>query len=130
MSEIQDLLTRYATAAYEKDVEAMAAIYHNDVRVFDAWGTFEYHGLVSWRASIEGWLGSLGDESVAVTFEEVEERGPAASMFVRYAGLSADGAELRAMTNRMSWVVEDGKVVHEHSSSPASFETGKVILSR
>jgi ketosteroid isomerase-like protein len=130
MSDIQDLLTRYATAAREKDVEGLAAIYHEDVRVFDAWGTFEHRGLSSWRPSIEGWLGSLADETVAVTFEDVEERGPLASMFVRYAGVSAAGEELRAMTNRMTWVVEDGKVVHEHSSSPASFETGKVILSR
>jgi ketosteroid isomerase-like protein len=129
MSDIQGLLQQYVSAARAKDVEALLAIYDEDVRVFDMWGTYEYRGAAAWRTSVETWLGSLGDESVAVSFEEVEERGPAASMFVRYAGLSADGEELRSMTNRMTWVVVDGKVVHEHSSSPAD-ENGKVMFAR
>jgi hypothetical protein len=49
-------------------------------------------------------------------------------MLVRYAGLSPVGEELRSLTNRMTWVVEGDRVVHEHSSAPADFETGKLIL--
>jgi hypothetical protein len=91
-------------------------------------GRARLRGLEAWRATIDGWFSSLGDESVGVSFSNVETRGPLAHMFVRYAGLSAAGEELRAMSNRMTWVVEGGKVVHEHSSAPADLATGKVIL--
>jgi ketosteroid isomerase-like protein len=39
------------------------------------------------------------------------------------------------MTNRLSWALRrqptgEWKIVHEHSSAPADFETGKVTLKR
>jgi ketosteroid isomerase-like protein len=54
---------------------------------------------------------------------------------VTYKGLSADGRELRAMTNRLTWALRrqaggDWKIVHEHCSAPADFDTGKVTLTR
>ena len=50
-------------------------------------------------------------------------------------GLSADGKELRSMDNRITWVLRrsvDGawKIVHEHSSAPVDFDTGKDSLRR
>jgi ketosteroid isomerase-like protein len=57
-----------------------------------------------------------------------------AHAFVTYKGLSADGTELRAMNNRLTWGLRktpDGwKIVHEHSSAPVDFDTGKVELQR
>jgi ketosteroid isomerase-like protein len=130
MTEIEQMLERYASAVRAKDVDAFCALYADDVVLFDMWETWEIRGLDAWRANVEEWFGSLGDESVAVSFDELETRARTAHMVVRYAGLSAAGDELRAMWNRMTWVVENGKVVHEHSSAPASFETGAVLKQR
>ena len=48
--------------------------------------------------------------------------------------LSAEGRELRAMHNRLTWALkqENGawKIVHEHISAPVDFKTSKVILRR
>ncbi|HEU5362169.1 MAG TPA: nuclear transport factor 2 family protein [Gaiellaceae bacterium] len=128
MTRIEELLDRYTAAVGAKDVGAFVALYADDVVVFDMWGVPAYRGRAAWRATVEEWFSSLGDESVGVTFRDLETRGPLAHMLVRYAGLSPAGEELRALTNRMTWVVEEGKVVHEHSSAPADPETGKVIL--
>jgi ketosteroid isomerase-like protein len=129
VTSVEELLDRYVAAVRAKDVDAFVALYSDDVVVFDMWGVPAYRGLGPWRATVEEWFSSLGDESVGVSFEDVEARGPLAHMLVRYAGISPEGEELRAMKNRMTWVVEEGKVVHEHSSAPADLETGKVLLS-
>jgi ketosteroid isomerase-like protein len=129
MTSIEELLDRYTAAVRAKDAGALASLYADDVVVFDMWGVPAFRGLAAWRPTVEEWFSSLGDESVGVTFRDVEARGPLAHMLVRYAGLAPDGEELGAQTNRQTWVVEDGKVVHEHSSAPADLKTGRVILS-
>jgi uncharacterized protein (TIGR02246 family) len=128
MTRIAELLEQYVAAVRAKDVDAFVSLYADDVVVFDMWGVPAYRGVGAWRATVDEWFSSLGDESVAVSFEDVEARGPLAHMLVRYAGLSPEGEELRAMKNRMTWVVEAGKVVHEHSSAPANLSTAKVLL--
>ena len=55
--------------------------------------------------------------------------------FLTFKGVSADGEKLRAMNNRLTWMLRregDGswKIVHEHTSAPADFETSKVMLQR
>jgi ketosteroid isomerase-like protein len=88
---------------------------------------------------VNEWFGSLGNEKVAVDFDEVQtvigDGVAAASAFVTFKGLSADDEELRAMNNRLSWVLRktgegEWKVVHEHTSAPIDFETSKAILGR
>jgi ketosteroid isomerase-like protein len=128
VTPVRELLDRYTAAVRAKDADALLSLYADDVVVFDMWTEVAYRGAPAWRAVVDEWFGSLGDESVAVTFHELVERGPLAHMLVRYAGLSPVGEELRSLTNRMTWVVEGDRVVHEHSSAPADFETGKLIL--
>ena len=136
---IEKMLESYRAAAYAKDVDAFVALFSEDVRVFDMWGRWSYDGTGEWRGMVTDWFGSLGDERVAVEFDDVQiitgEGVAAAHAFVTFKGLSADGQELRAMNNRLSWVLrkaENGawKVVHEHTSAPVNFETAKVILQR
>lgn len=47
---------------------------------------------------------------------------------------AADGALLRVMQNRISWVLRTTghvlRIVHEHSSAPIGFDDGKAILRR
>jgi len=138
MSDVAALLESYRDAVYAKDVEAFVAIFADDVRVFDMWGTWSHDGIDSWREMAVGWFGSLGDELVRVEFDDVQttvgDDTAVLSAFVTFAGLSADGAELRSMNNRLTWGLRKTggtwKVVHEHTSAPFEMATGKVDLER
>jgi uncharacterized protein (TIGR02246 family) len=138
MSDVAALLESYRDAVYAKDVEAFVAIFADDVRVFDMWGTWSHDGIDSWREMAVGWFGSLGDELVRVAFDEVQttvgDDTAVLSAFVTFAGLSADGEELRSMNNRLTWGLRKTggtwKVVHEHTSAPVEMATGQVDLER
>lgn len=138
MNEVSALLEEYRDAVHAKDVDRFVAIFSDDVRVFDMWGAWSHDGIESWREMAEGWFGSLGDELVRVEFDDVQatvgEDAAVVSAFVTFAGLSADGDELRSMNNRLTWGLRkiDGawKVVHEHTSAPVEMATGKVDLKR
>jgi ketosteroid isomerase-like protein len=136
---IEQLLTDYSEAVRAKDVDRFVALYSADVRVFDMWGRWSYDDAAAWREVAAKWFGSLGSEQVAVEVADVHtvigEDVAVADAFVTYQGLSAEGDELRAMNNRVTWALRkqpDGtwKVVHEHSSAPVDFETSKVQLQR
>ena len=123
---------------FAKDVEVFVALYDQDVCVFDMWGKWSYNGVEAWRTMVTDWFGSLGDERVAVALDDMQTTVAGdlavAHAFVTYKGLSAEGKELRAMCNRLTWVLKQKdngwKIVHEHSSAPVDFETLKVSLRR
>lgn len=136
---IEQMLDAYKSAVHSKNVAAFIALYRNDVRVFDLWGRWTYDGVDAWRTMAVEWFGSLATERVAVEFEDVQTivTGDLAVVhaFLTIRGLSAEGEELRAMSNRLTWALhkeadETWKIVHEHTSAPADFDTGKVILQR
>ena len=130
MSVIDPRLTRlcesYKHAVHEKDVAAFLGLYHPSARVFDTWGVWSYEGEAARRKVIEQWFSSLGEESVAVTFDRLQATvtSDLAMLTARviYAAISASGAELRSMQNRLTWVLklEGGvwKILHEHTSVP------------
>lgn len=128
----------YKSAVLAKNADTFMHLYDPDVRVFDTWGVWSYEGAAAWRVAVEGWFSSLGAESVRVTFDDVKiiaEPGIAAmSAVVTYAGFSAQGQEVRALQNRISWVLKARghvlRVVHEHTSAPVGFEDEKAILKR
>ena len=131
-------LDTYKSAVLAKNAETFMHLYDPEVRVFDTWGMWSYEGAPAWRIAVEGWFSSLGNESVRVTFEDVRIIGEPSfasmSAFARYAAFSAEGQELRAMQNRISWVLKSRghvlRVVHEHTSAPIGFEDAKAILTR
>ena len=138
MSAVGAVLEEYRDAVHAKDVDRFVAIFADDVRVFDMWGTWSHDGIDAWRRMAEGWFGSLGDELVRVEFDDVQttvsDDVAVLSAFVTFTGLSADGDELRSLNNRLTWGLRktDGrwKVVHEHTSAPVEMATGKVDLKR
>jgi ketosteroid isomerase-like protein len=137
-AQIARVLELYKTAVHAKDAEAFMQLYDPGVRVFDAWGVWSYEGAAAWQRAVEGWFTSLGSERVKVSFDDVSSlAGPnfaSVSAIVTYAGVSAQGEPLRSMQNRLTWVLKTSghvlRIVHEHTSAPAGFEDGKVILQR
>ena len=136
---IEQMLKVYADAVYAKDVDSYIGLYDEDTRVFDLWGHWLYSGSAEWRKPAQEWFGSLGTDRSSPQFHDVQiEIGDGIAGlngFVTYKGLSEDGKQLRSMDNRITWVLRknrDGawKVIHEHTSAPADFETGKVTLRR
>jgi ketosteroid isomerase-like protein len=87
---------------------------------------------------VTDWFGTLGTERVAVGWDDrrtiVTQEVAVAHAFVTYQGLSAEGTQLRAMHNRLTWALKQKggawKIVHEHTSAPVDFKTSKVILQR
>jgi len=135
---VQRVIGSYQAAVLAKDVDAFMRLYQPTVRVFDAWGVWSYEGADAWRIAVEGWFASLGSEKVKVTFADVHSTVEAASAvvtaIVTYAGESAQGEPLRAMQNRITWVLRESghvlRIAHEHTSAPIGFEDGKGILVR
>ena len=135
---IARILESYKAAVYAKDVGAFMRLYDPSVRVFDTWGVWSYEGSAAWQAAVEGWFTSLGAERVKVTFDEVTTSAgrefAIVSAFVTYAGLSAEGTQLRAMQNRLSWALKTSghvlRIIHEHTSAPVGFGDAKAILQR
>ena len=131
-------LDTYKSAVLAKNAETLMHLYDPEVRVFDAWGTWSYEGAAAWRVAIEGWFTSLGSETVKVAFEDVKmlngQGFASMSAIVTYAAISAQGHELRAMQNRISWVLKTSghvlRIIHEHTSAPVGFEDAMAILKR
>jgi ketosteroid isomerase-like protein len=135
---IDDVLGGYAAAVLAKDVEAFMMLYSDNVVVYDLWGEWSYDGASAWRAVVTDWLGGLDNERVVVSFTDVRTFATGdlavACAFVTYRAESLAGIFLRSLTNRMTWTlrpVHGGwKIVHEHTSAPADFNTSKVMLQR
>ena len=133
------VLKAYADAVHAKDLPAFVALYEPGVRVFDLWAAWACDGADRWGATAADWFASLGDERVAVTWDDVRTLAfgdlVVAHATLDYAGVSAAGEKLRSMQNRLTWALRRGadgrwRIAHEHTSAPADFETGKVQLKR
>jgi ketosteroid isomerase-like protein len=135
---IHPIVEKYKAAVLAKDAAALMRLYDPKVRVFDAWGVWSYEGAPAWQRTVEAWFSSLGTERVKVTFEDLQCVGTPelamASAVVTYAGLSAQGEQLRAMQNRLSWGLKASghvlRIAHEHTSLPVGFDDAKAIMLR
>lgn len=135
---IERIQKAYAAAVWERDVQRFMALYDERARVFDAWGVWQYDSTAAWQIAVEGWFASLGTERVRLTFDETITQGSTAfacaSATVTYAGVSAEGKELRSMQSRITWALRTSghvlRIVHEHTSAPVGFEDMKAILHR
>lgn len=134
----QQALQRYREAVHAKDVAALVSLYDEDVSIFDTWGAWSLRGREAWQTLVADWFGSLGEEHVAVEFDQAGSVDTAELVvghaFVTYAAFSPQGERLRWLTNRMTLALrrqgEDWKIVHEHTSVPIEHATLKGILQR
>jgi ketosteroid isomerase-like protein len=128
----------YKSAVLNKEVDTLMALYGEDFIAFDMWGPWSYAGEGPWREMNQGWLESLGSESVVVEFDDIitVSGGDIAAAYatVTYKAVSETGAVLRSMQNRLTWVAKpkDGawKIVHQHTSAPIDPGTMSAILRR
>jgi ketosteroid isomerase-like protein len=135
---IHDVLQAYKAAVFAKDVGAYIALFDDNVRIFDMWQDWSCQGRAKWRASTEAWFNSLGSERVLVEVDEVNVHIADALAtldgFVKFSAQSSEGAILRSLTSRLTWILEPRndrwKVVHQHTSAPIEFKTTKAIFSR
>ena len=136
--QIKQVFDLYKDAVFAKNVEAFVSLYDDDIHVFDMWGKWSYEGIKAWRGMVTEWFGSLNDEKVLVSFDDlqitVSPEIAIAHTFVTFKGFSADGKELRSMNNRLTCALKNTngtwKIIHEHSSSPLDPETTKAIFQR
>jgi ketosteroid isomerase-like protein len=136
--DFEALTIAYADAVLAKEPSRLAAIYAPDVRVFDSWERWSYDDLAAWRPTLDEWLGSLGDESVQVSFEDVRASAGGEMGFlnaiVTYTALDSAGNTLRSLQERLTWVLtrkdDCWTIVHQHSSAPISFADKKAIVRR
>jgi uncharacterized protein (TIGR02246 family) len=134
---IRRALAAYQAAVLAKDVEAFVALYAEDARIFELWGTWE-HDIASWREMAKGWFAFLGDQRSVVTAHDVRTQvsGDMAMLTasLTYTAVDAGGQPLRSLDNRLSWVLRERggrwRVVHEHTSVPLAHEDGKGIVKR
>jgi uncharacterized protein (TIGR02246 family) len=135
---IAQVVAAYKAAVFAKDVDAFVGLYDQDACVFEMWGVWSYTSIAAWRELVADWFGALGSERVIVAMHDVHTIVvpdlAVAYAFVTYTGVSAEGQELRAMQNRLTWALkpQNGmwKIVHEHTSAPINVETSKVLLQR
>ena len=142
MSDIEAPAARvieaYKSAVAARDIAAFMRLYDPAVRVFDAWGVWSYEGVAAWQVAVEGWFAGHPADRLKVSFDDVRSVATPAftsvSAIVTYAVVSAQGAPINAMQNRLSWVLKTSghvlRIVHEHTSAPVGFEDGKAILQR
>ncbi len=143
MSEIETAARRlvdgYRSSVLKADLDAFGALFADDVRIFDLWGpAWSFEGRAAWLQSVKGWFDSLGDETVRVSFEDIQVSGAQTvgvlTAVVTYAAISKAGAELRSLQNRLTWTFEkrggDWQIVHEHTSAPVLHEGLKALLRR
>lgn len=140
MSEESDpflhILGSYKAAVLAKDVNAFAALYDDDVHIFDMWGAWSFRGIDAWRTMVADWFSSLGTEHVIVNADAVRTTlsGDLAigHAILTYTAMSADGVKLRSLSNRITMglrrVGVSWKVFHEHTSTPIDHTSTKAIL--
>jgi len=142
MKDIDDavakLQAKYISAVANRSVSELIQLYDPKVRVFDAWGFWEYNGSESWQVAIEGWLSSDPSNKFKVIFTDSVAIGDlqfaTMTAIVNYASIAPDGSEAHSMQNRITWVVRTSghnmRIVHEHTSAPIGFEDMKAILKK
>jgi len=128
----------YRAAVLARDESEFLSLYDPDVCVYDIWNQWSYQGLDEWRKMVAGWFASLGEESVAVEIGDVRMHREADLAVIHasvlYKGISAEGSELHAVPNRLTWVLRRRdsiwKIIHEHTSVPVESGSGEAIFQR
>lgn len=125
----ETLIDRYTAAAIALDREALLALYHDDILLYDLMLPWQISGTGAWSAKIDSWFSGVGSDPVVEASDvAVTTLGEAAllTMTMHYGHTDEDGTSMR-MANRLTWVAvaagDDWKILHEHTSVPLDEQT-------
>jgi len=138
MTDLNSFIEAYKDAVFQKNLDAFASIFDEQVRVFDMWEQWTYEGLNAWLEKAKSWFATLGTDRDEISFYniQIQEAGEMAfvSAILRFTAVSENGEAHRYLENRHTWVARkkehSWKIVHQHSSGPVDSKTMRVILKR
>ena len=134
---VMQVIRAYSSAVYERDIEAFISLYDPNVRIYDAWDIWEYRAPRNGGADRS--LANISrHRELTVTFDDVQTSGSLAfavvSAMVTYERVSAQGEQLGAIQNRITWVLRASsrllQIIHEHTSVPVDLQKMKPFLRR
>ncbi|MFA9219341.1 MAG: nuclear transport factor 2 family protein [Sphingomonadaceae bacterium] len=131
VTPFQLFLDQYQAAVLAKDSSAFAALYDEEVEVFDTWERWSISGRDAWRTTASAWFAGLGAETLVACASEVHcsQAGELVlgHALMTYTTVSASGERLRALSKRITVGLRRSggrwKVFHEHSSVPVDHIT-------
>ncbi|WP_341365228.1 SgcJ/EcaC family oxidoreductase [Thalassospira sp. SN3W] len=126
---IREIFTRWSTAARNKDLDGIMALYSDDICSYDAVGPLQFKGRDDYRAHWERCM-AFDDEFIMEPQEpliRISGHLAVARFLIRCGMRKEDGTE-QASWMRSSYHLEkhDGqwRIMHEHFSVPFDFENG------
>lgn len=126
---IADIFARWAEANRTKDIDAIIALYSEDICSYDAVGPLQFNGITEYRAHWEKCLPKDAEMVVEMQTPVIRVSGHlgVARFLIRCGMCQEDGTE-QASWMRASYHLEkqDGqwRIAHEHFSVPFDFDNG------
>ena len=130
---IQDLTRRWLKGAADNDIEAIMALYHADIRSFDAILAIQVSGEKAYRAHWKKCMESCPAEPFFEMHDLVVEASDslAVSHSLTHCGATVEGEKQGGwMRCTHVWKRDGGqwKIVHEHFSCPFNPEDMSLIM--
>lgn len=126
VEQVTALIESRVAAVADKDVEALAGQYAEDVVLFDAVGPLRERGADVEKARLEAWFGGYRT-AIDLRIEELEVSASGGLAFGHYLfhvqGTMTDDTEVSMWVRSTVCcrdTAEGWKIVHEHSSVPFS----------
>lgn len=124
--DISALIETFKRTVFAKEVAGFLALFDRDVVIFDLWKKWAHRGIDAWRQTVAEWFDQTGENRDAVSLDDVVISGDggfrAVTAFVTFSCTSPTGAVLRAMSERLTWILAKKagawKIVHQHTSAP------------
>ena len=126
---IADIFARWAEANRTKDIDAIIALYSEDICSYDAVGPLQFNGITEYRAHWEKCLPKDAEMVVEMQTPVIRVSGHlgVARFLIRCGMRQEDGTE-QASWMRASYHLEkqggQWRIAHEHFSVPFDFYNG------
>ena len=133
----EDLLAAYSDAIFHKDIEAILALYVDDLRQFDTWDQWEVD-KPQLKRNFESWFEWMGDDVNRPRFKDIrviEEKNLAVlQAYVTFQRINPRGELVESMKNRTTLVLirerDAWKIWHDHTSIPVEMVSFKGMLAK
>ncbi len=122
------LLERYCLAVFTKKLDALMALYADDITVFDPFNDWSIHGIAAWRASMQQWFDGMGEGRVGVRYTKPHATIVQYSLVLHttlsFFEFDAHAKQVRSIANRCTMAarrdMDDWQIFHQHCSLPVA----------